>query len=91
QGWDNRTYRLGSELSVRLPSAAGYVAAVEKEQRVLPYLAPRLDVPVPEPVGIGTPTGEYPFPWSVRRWIDGTVAFRAPKLDRARFAADVGT
>lgn len=91
QGWDNRTYRLGSELSVRLPSAAGYVAAVEKEQRVLPYLARRLDVPVPEPVGLGTPTEEYPFSWSVRRWIDGTVALRAPRLDRARFAADVGT
>lgn len=89
QGWDNRTYRLGNELSVRLPSAAGYVAAVEKEQRVLPYLAPRLDVPVPEPVGLGTPTDGYPFPWSVRRWIDGTVALRAPLLDHSRFAADV--
>ena len=32
-GWDNRTFHLGDELSVRLPSAAGYVPAVEKEQR----------------------------------------------------------
>jgi aminoglycoside phosphotransferase (APT) family kinase protein len=90
QGWDNRTYRLGTALSVRLPSASGYVAAVEKEQRVLPYLAPRLDVAVPEPVGLGVPAAGYPFPWSVRRWIDGTVASRAVGLDRVRFAADVG-
>lgn len=90
QGWDNRTYRLGSDLSVRLPSAAVYVAAVEKEQRVLPYLAARLDVPVPEPVGLGVPDLGYPFPWSVRRWIDGTVALPAPGLDTGRFAADVG-
>ncbi|GGK98966.1 aminoglycoside phosphotransferase (APT) family kinase protein [Curtobacterium luteum] len=90
QGWDNRTYRLGSELAVRLPSAAGYVAAVEKEQRVLPYLAARLDVPVPEPVGLGVPAEGYPFPWSVRRWIDGTVAARASTLDRWVLAADVG-
>lgn len=90
QGWDNRTYRLGSELAVRLPSAAGYVAAVEKEQRVLPYLAARLDVPVPEPVGLGVPAEDYPFPWSVRRWIDGTVAARASTLDRRVLAADVG-
>ena len=89
QGWDNRTYRLGGGLSVRLPSAAGYVAAVEKEQRVLPYLAPRLDVPVPEPVGLGVPTEDYPFPWSVRRWIDGTVASRAHGLDPSTFAGDV--
>ncbi|MBA8989561.1 aminoglycoside phosphotransferase (APT) family kinase protein [Curtobacterium pusillum] len=91
QGWDNRTYRLGSELSVRLPSAAGYVPAVEKEQRVLPYLAPLLEVAVPEPVGLGVPGDGYPFPWSVRRWLDGTVALRAVALDRRAFAADVGT
>ncbi|WP_439693471.1 aminoglycoside phosphotransferase family protein [Curtobacterium sp. SP.BCo] len=89
QGWDNRTYRLGDTLSVRLPSAAGYVAAVEKEQRVLPTIAAHLDVPVPEPVGLGAPDETYPFPWSVRRWIEGTVASRAPSLDRVRFAEDV--
>jgi len=89
QGWDNRTYRLGDALSVRLPSAEGYVAAVEKEQRVLPYLAPSLDVPVPEPVGLGRAGCGYPFPWSVRRWLDGTVAARADP-DRSALAADVG-
>ncbi|WP_248704336.1 aminoglycoside phosphotransferase family protein [Curtobacterium sp. MWU13-2055] len=90
QGWDNRTYRLGDALSVRLPSAAGYVPGLEKEQDVLPYLARRLDVAVPEPVGRGEPGEGYPFPWSVRRWLDGTVAARAVDLDHERFAADVG-
>ncbi|TCL88310.1 aminoglycoside phosphotransferase (APT) family kinase protein [Curtobacterium sp. PhB142] len=90
QGWDNRTYRLGDALSVRLPSAAGYVPGVEKEQDVLPYLARRLDVAVPEPVGLGEPGEGYPFPWSVRRWLDGTVAARAVDLDHERFAAEVG-
>ncbi len=28
-GWDNRTFRLGEQMSVRLPSAAGYVSQVE--------------------------------------------------------------
>jgi aminoglycoside phosphotransferase (APT) family kinase protein len=90
QGWDNRTFRLGDDLAVRLPSAAGYVAAVEKEQDVLPYLAGRLDLAVPEPVGLGEPGEGYPFPWSVRRWLDGTAAAHAEGLDRERFAADVG-
>ena len=31
-GWDNATFRLGEEMSVRLPSAEHYVEAVEKEQ-----------------------------------------------------------
>ena len=32
-GWDNRTFRLGEALSVRLTSAAGYTPQVEKEHR----------------------------------------------------------
>ena len=40
-GWDNRTYRLGNDLSVRLPSHASYAAAVAKEQAWL-RLAPCL-------------------------------------------------
>lgn len=31
-GWDNRTFRLGADLLVRLPSRARYVAQVAKEQ-----------------------------------------------------------
>lgn len=89
QGWDNRTFRLGDDLSVRLPSAAGYVPAVEKEQRVLPYLAARLDVPVPEPVATGAPDADYPFPWSVRRWLPGSVLVDVPDADRTLAATDV--
>lgn len=90
QGWDNRTFRLGDELAVRLPSAAGYVPAVAKEQDVLPYPAGRLDVAVPEPVALGGPGEGYPFPWSVRRWLGGTVVVRAERLDVERLATDVG-
>ncbi|QGN48800.1 phosphotransferase [Micromonospora sp. WMMD558] len=46
QGWDNRTFRLGDEFAVRLPSADGHVAAVAKEDRWLPVVAPH--VPLPE-------------------------------------------
>src|SRR2546430_9115625 len=54
-GWDNRTYRLGADLSVRLPTAASYAPAVEKEDRWLPILAPSLPVAVPTPVATGRP------------------------------------
>ena len=30
-GWDNRPFRLGTDMLVRLPSAEGYVAAVAEE------------------------------------------------------------
>ena len=61
-GWDNRTSRLGEEMLVRLPSAAGHVAAVAKEQRWLPHLTPHLPLPVPVPLGHGRPADGYPFP-----------------------------
>ncbi|HEY6746239.1 MAG TPA: aminoglycoside phosphotransferase family protein [Mycobacteriales bacterium] len=89
-GWDNRTFRLGEELSVRLPSAAGYVPAVTKEQRWLPYLAPRLPLPIPVPVGLGTPGAGYPYPWSVYRWIEGTPVDAGAVADLTGLARDLG-
>ncbi|MFC3494811.1 aminoglycoside phosphotransferase family protein [Glycomyces rhizosphaerae] len=90
QGWDNRTFRLGTELSVRLPSGPGYVAAVAKEHRCLPVLAAHLPLPVPEPVATGRPTADYPHPWSVRRWLAGDTLLDAPDVDRMRLARDLG-
>ncbi|MFJ3221662.1 aminoglycoside phosphotransferase family protein [Kitasatospora sp. NPDC086801] len=90
QGWDNRTFRLGDELTVRLPSAEGYVAGVEKEDRCLPLLSPHLPVPIPVPVGVGRPTADYPFPWSVRRWLPGTTVDAAADIDRTALARDLG-
>ena len=89
-GNDNRTFRLGDELSARLPSAEGYVAGVAKEQRWLPYLAPHLPLPIPNPVGQGRPELGFPWPWTINRWMPGADALTARGLDKARFATDVG-
>ncbi|MHC5908878.1 aminoglycoside phosphotransferase family protein [Streptomyces sp. S6] len=89
QGWDNRTFRLGEELSVRLPSAEGYVAAVAKENRWLPLLARELTTPLPAPVAVGRPSAGYPFPWSVRRWLPGDTV-ESGVVDRLRLARDLG-
>lgn len=73
-GWDNRTYRLGTELTVRLPTAESYTPAADKEDRWLPVLAPKLPLPIPVPVAKGEPGEGYPFRWSIRRWLDGEPA-----------------
>jgi aminoglycoside phosphotransferase (APT) family kinase protein len=85
-GWDNRTFRLGSELSIRLPTGSWYAKQVEKEQRWLPVLAPRLPLPIPAPVVRGQPDDDYPFPWSVYRWLEGEPAAGAPIADLTDFA-----
>ena len=44
-GWDNITFRLGGDLSIRLPSGQDYAAQVAKEHRWLPILAGQLPAP----------------------------------------------
>lgn len=88
-GHDNRTFRLGDELTVRLPSAEGYVPAVAKERHWLPVLAPHLPLLIPRPVELGTPGQGYPFSWSVCSWLDGEPALTARIDDEVRFAVDL--
>ncbi|MDI5975803.1 aminoglycoside phosphotransferase family protein [Amycolatopsis magusensis] len=88
-GWDNRTYRLGDEMSVRLPTAEGYVPAVAKENEWLPRLAPALPVAVPEVLGEGVPGEGYPYPWSIRGWLPGETASRERIDDLPAFAVAV--
>jgi aminoglycoside phosphotransferase (APT) family kinase protein len=73
-GWDNRSFRLGSELTIRLPSGNWYAEQVDKEQRWLPVLAPQLPLPIPSPVARGAPDAEFSHPWSVYRWLEGEPA-----------------
>jgi len=88
-GWDNTTFRLGDELSIRLPSAAEYAAQVGKEHRWLPVLAPRLPLPIPEPVALGRRSGDFPRPWSVYRWLAGEPASAGLVANPVRFASSL--
>jgi aminoglycoside phosphotransferase (APT) family kinase protein len=85
-GWDNRTFHLGEHMTVRLPSAEGYVPQVEKEHRWLPKLAPHLPLPIPVPLAKGVPAEGYPWPWSVYRWIEGEAATVGRIEDPVEFA-----
>jgi len=74
---------------VRLPSAAEYALAVEKEQRWLPQLALQLPLPISTPLGQGKPSADYPFVWSVYRWLDGDPVTAQRVADPVRFALDL--
>lgn len=73
-GSDHVIYRLGEELSVRLPRHAGAIGQARKEFQWLPRLAPHLPLAIPVPAGVGEPDFGYPWPWAVSRWLDGEVA-----------------
>ena len=90
-GWDNRTFRLGSDLSLRLPTGDRYALQVDKEQTWLPRLAPHLPLAIPQPVARGAPGEGYPYPWSVYRWLDGAPASVAPVRDRVALATELAS
>jgi aminoglycoside phosphotransferase (APT) family kinase protein len=89
-GNDNRTFRIGDDLSARLPSAEAYVSGIEKEHEWLPFLADRLPFPIPILEGLGTPGEGYPWPWSINRWMIGSDATMATHVNRPRLAKDLG-
>lgn len=82
-GTDNAMFRLGDELAVRMPRIGGAARSVTAEQKWVPWLAPHLPVAVPAPVGIGTPTDDFRYPWTVCQWLPGvnpTVHETKPEL-----------
>ncbi|MEU1686503.1 aminoglycoside phosphotransferase family protein [Micromonospora sp. NPDC005707] len=88
-GTDNAIYRLGDELTVRLPRIASAVKQVEFEHEWLPVLAKHLPVAVPQPCAVGRPADGYPWPWAVHRWVDGEHP-TGGNTDPRGFAADLG-
>lgn len=89
-GWDNRTFHLGEQMSVRLPSAQVYASQVEKEQCWLPKLAPQLPLPISLPLAMGRPAEGYPFYWSIYRWLPGETATVEHITDLCAFATTLG-
>jgi aminoglycoside phosphotransferase (APT) family kinase protein len=88
-GTDNAIYRLGDELSVRLPRRADWPAgAPDNEFEWLPKLAPLLPLRVPTPVARGAAGHGYPHEWAIYNWLDGEDAASVP-LDLHRAAVDL--
>src|SRR5207302_6245909 len=55
----------------------------------LPILARHLSLRIPEPVAMGRPSGEFPWPWSVYRWIEGDTARVERIASLTAFASDL--
>lgn len=89
QGWDNRSFRLGKDKVVRLPSAADYAAQVHKENHWLPKLAPLLTIDIPKPIVIGKPSCDYPWLWSIYAWLEGESASTASIPNLPAFAGEL--
>ncbi len=88
-GTDHAIFRLGSELSVRVPKIGWAAMQGEEEATWLPVLAPALarhGIEVPVPLAVGDPTGEYPYRWYVSPWLAGET----PRPDDPSWARSSG-
>jgi aminoglycoside phosphotransferase (APT) family kinase protein len=88
-GLVNAVYRLGTDLSVRLPRQPATTDEVRREQAKLAALAPLLPVAIPFVEAIGSPTGAFPGEWSVHRWLTGTNPSPGALADPRRLATDL--
>lgn len=88
-GTDNVIYRLGTDLCVRLPRIPSAAAQLEKELHWLPRLAPSLPLTIPAVVGTGKSNAQYPFCWSVLRWLVGKNLSSVPAIDMHQIARDL--
>lgn len=89
-GTDHTIYRLGADLAVRLPRNPAAAKQVDKEHRWLPRLAPSLPLEIPVPLAKGTPAEDFPWPWSIHRWLEGENLLAEPIADLRRTAVELG-
>jgi aminoglycoside phosphotransferase (APT) family kinase protein len=83
EGWDNIAYLVNGTYIFRFPRRTIAVDLIRTESKVLPVIAPRLPLPIPNPVFIGDPEERFPWPFAGYRRIPGETACRAD-LDGAQ-------
>jgi aminoglycoside phosphotransferase (APT) family kinase protein len=91
-GWDNRIFRLGAQLTVRMPRRIEGAQLMANEHRWLPGLVAAMPVSpdalaTSAPIRLGEPGCGYPWRWSVGPWLPGqnaAVATIADPFDAAR-------
>lgn len=85
-GTDHAIYRLGTAMAVRLPLVHWATDQAAMERKWLPRIASFLPLEIPEQLAQGKPTKDYPYAWSIYKWLNGEDAITA-KFDNPNQAA----
>jgi aminoglycoside phosphotransferase (APT) family kinase protein len=86
EGWDNAVWLVNERWAFRFPQRAISIPGLELELLVLPHLAGRLPLPAPNPVFVGRPEGDYPWPFFGGELLPGRETCDAELDDGARLA-----
>lgn len=89
QGHDNRTYTLGDNMIIRIPTNERYVPAVHKEHKYLPEFEQRIkSAQIPAPVHKGKASDILPYPFSIYTYLPGySVNSRDLTIDQMHMLA----
>jgi aminoglycoside phosphotransferase (APT) family kinase protein len=87
-GTVNAIFRLGDDLSVRLPRREGPIEPDSKAFEWLARLGRLLPVEIPVPVAQGRPTGDYPWFWEIHSWVEGETV-PVEEIDAIQAARDL--
>lgn len=74
QGWDNTAFLVDDLYIFRFPRRKQAIPLLEDEIRLLPKLARALTMPIPNPIFIGTPSTQFPYPFAGYRMLPGRPA-----------------
>jgi aminoglycoside phosphotransferase (APT) family kinase protein len=88
-GWDNTAYLVDGAVVFRFPRKASTVALLERESRVMPRLADRLPLAVPDPQWIGRATERFPWSFTGYPRLAGVSADAANLSEAERMEAAV--
>ena len=86
EGWDNVVWATGDGVAFRFPRRQMAVAGVEREIALLPALASRLGLAIPDAAFAGTPSARFPWPWFGSTFIAGREIATARLGDAERIA-----
>lgn len=85
EGRDSVVWRLGDQWAMRLPRHQQAAAKQETEISWLPRIGKEWPFAAPVPVGVGKPSADFPWAWTVVPWIEGIPA-HVSALDRLGIA-----
>jgi aminoglycoside phosphotransferase (APT) family kinase protein len=85
-GWDNVVWATEDDVAFRFPRRQIAIPGVEREIALLPALAPRLPLAIPDAAYAGAPCERFRWPWFGSRLIAGREIAEARLDDAARIA-----
>ncbi len=88
-GWDNTAFLVNGNLAFRFPRRQLGADCLVNEIRVLPHIARRLPLPVPDPIHVGRASSQFPWPFAGYRHLAGRTACSVGLDDTLRAAAAI--